>query len=84
MTDAELMTTAPDVPIVEVREMQPSWQVHLSGTYLGTVQQTRNGIFIATHNGKFQTDIPTRNAAVQWILDQHKGGQQCLTAAYPK
>lgn len=70
MTDAELMTTAPDVPGLEVTVH--SWHVNVDGALIGTVYAPFCGDSFGAFCGDNNKDFPTRNDAVQWILDQHK------------
>ncbi len=78
MKDAELMTTAPDVPIVEIVPI--TWYVFKDGLCKGMVSMLGYGpdarfqciLFTGT---AASPDFTDRNAAVQWILDQHKGVQ---------
>lgn len=75
MTDAELMTTSPDVPGLEVRAINPRWEVFVSDLYIGSIGTDDKGQFYACCQLASIRDIPTRNAAVQWILDQHKSAE---------
>jgi hypothetical protein len=77
MTDAELMTTEPDVPGLEVRLYKTVWDVRISEETAGLVSELHGPVggiyrFRADANTYIKS-FPTRNEAVQWILDQHKG-----------
>lgn len=76
MTDAELMTTDATVPGLEVTSMsRTGWSVTVDGNFMGVVFETeKNGFFGATKTATSDF-LPTRNAAVQWILDQHKSAE---------
>lgn len=75
MKDAELMTTLATVPGLEVQLRSQEFTVIFNGEVIGSVDHRCTvPDFIARSFCSFGAIdiVPTRNEAVQWILDQHK------------
>ncbi len=78
MNDAELMTTAPDAPGLRVFEYKTKFGVSINDEPLGLITQYHtvfSGPSFEARCGTEYANFNTRNEAVQWILDQHKGVQ---------
>jgi len=79
MTDAQLMTATPDIPGLKVFEYKTMFGVSVNDEPLGLITQYHtvfSGPSFEARCGTEYANCNTRNDAVRWILNQHKGEQK--------
>lgn len=76
MKDAELMTTEPTVPWLEV---EATGNVFLNKELIGWVRVTSFDWEAVSITSVTRVSRQTRNDAVKWILDQHKPSHATCT-----